>query len=133
LLGEPKLDLPDARAILAELTARQVKLNLGGSVHDPTDPVGRLLFNMPAVLGSTRRRLAVELVGEVRRLDQRIRATGEQILAAVKESGTSLTELFGVAGMLAGKILVGRIGASVRVGGGVRVLHRHGSDRGVLW
>jgi DNA invertase Pin-like site-specific DNA recombinase len=41
--------LPDARAILEELTARQVKLNLGGSVHDPPDPVGRLLFNVLAM------------------------------------------------------------------------------------
>lgn len=38
--------LPDARDITHELTARQVKLNIGGSVHDPTDPVGRLLFNV---------------------------------------------------------------------------------------
>ncbi|MCA1700876.1 MAG: recombinase family protein, partial [Actinobacteria bacterium] len=30
--------LPDARAIADELTQRSVKLNLGGSVHDPTDP-----------------------------------------------------------------------------------------------
>jgi hypothetical protein len=37
--------LPDARAIADELTRRHVKLNLGGSVHDPDDPVGRLLFN----------------------------------------------------------------------------------------
>jgi DNA invertase Pin-like site-specific DNA recombinase len=29
---------PDARDIADELTARQVELNLGGSVHDPTDP-----------------------------------------------------------------------------------------------
>src|SRR6187200_1043648 len=36
--------LPDARDILEDLTARNVKLSLGGSVHDPTDPVGRLLF-----------------------------------------------------------------------------------------
>jgi Resolvase, N terminal domain len=36
--------LPDARAIADELTAGQVRLNLGGSVYDPTDPVGRLLF-----------------------------------------------------------------------------------------
>src|SRR5215217_1332886 len=28
--------LPDARDIVAELTAREVKLSLGGSVHDPT-------------------------------------------------------------------------------------------------
>ena len=34
--------LPDARAIADELTTRQVKLNLGGSVQDPTDPIGRL-------------------------------------------------------------------------------------------
>ncbi|MGQ0680643.1 MAG: recombinase family protein [Actinomycetota bacterium] len=38
--------LPDARDIADELTGRQVKLNLGGSVYDPTDPVGKLLFNV---------------------------------------------------------------------------------------
>src|SRR3954469_14061941 len=42
--------LPDARAIANELTSGQVKLNLGGSVHDPTDPVGRLLFNVLAMV-----------------------------------------------------------------------------------
>jgi len=40
--------LPDARDIVAELTAGEVTLSLGGSVHDPTDPVGRLLFNVLA-------------------------------------------------------------------------------------
>jgi hypothetical protein len=29
-----------------ELNVRQVRLNLGGSVYDPTDPVCRLLFNV---------------------------------------------------------------------------------------
>jgi DNA invertase Pin-like site-specific DNA recombinase len=42
--------LPDARAIADELTVRQVRLNLGGSVYDPTDPVGRLLFNVLAMV-----------------------------------------------------------------------------------
>ena len=42
--------LPDARAIADELTVRQVCLNLGGSVYDPTDPVGRLLFNVLAMV-----------------------------------------------------------------------------------
>jgi Resolvase, N terminal domain len=32
--------LPDARDILAELTARNVRLGLGGSVHDPNDSIG---------------------------------------------------------------------------------------------
>jgi len=42
--------LPDAREILNDLTKREVKLSLGGSVHDPTDPVGRLLFNVLAMV-----------------------------------------------------------------------------------
>jgi hypothetical protein len=41
---------PDARDILDELTRRNVKLSLGGSIHDPTDPVGRLLFNVFAMV-----------------------------------------------------------------------------------
>ena len=40
--------LPDARDIVAELTARDVALSLGGSVHDPTDPVGRSCSPSPA-------------------------------------------------------------------------------------
>ena len=42
--------LPDARAIADELTQRQVRLNLGGSVYDPNDPVRRLLFNVLAMV-----------------------------------------------------------------------------------
>jgi DNA invertase Pin-like site-specific DNA recombinase len=42
--------LPDARAIAEELTVRQVRLSLGGSVYDPHDPVGRLLFNVLAMV-----------------------------------------------------------------------------------
>ncbi len=38
--------LPDARDIADELTRKGVSLSLGGSVYDPTDPVGRLLFNV---------------------------------------------------------------------------------------
>ena len=42
--------LPDARAIADELTARQVRLSLGCSVYDPNDAVGRLLFNVLAMV-----------------------------------------------------------------------------------
>jgi DNA invertase Pin-like site-specific DNA recombinase len=48
-VDRPARSLPDARDIAAELTARDVALSLGGSVHDPTDPVGRL-FNVPAMV-----------------------------------------------------------------------------------
>jgi DNA invertase Pin-like site-specific DNA recombinase len=42
--------VPDARDIADELTTRAVKLDIGGSVHDPTDPVGRLLFTVLAMI-----------------------------------------------------------------------------------
>ena len=42
--------LPDAQSIADELTASQVRLNLGASVYDPTDAVGRLLFNVLAMV-----------------------------------------------------------------------------------
>ena len=41
--------LRDAKDIIDELTAKDVKLSIGGSVHDPNDPVGRLLFNVLAM------------------------------------------------------------------------------------
>ena len=49
----PKLDrlarsVPDARATADALAARGVKLQLGSSVHDPTDPMGKMFFNILA-------------------------------------------------------------------------------------
>jgi DNA invertase Pin-like site-specific DNA recombinase len=42
--------VPDARVIADQLAAKGVRLNLGGAVHDPTDPVGKLLFNALAMV-----------------------------------------------------------------------------------
>jgi DNA invertase Pin-like site-specific DNA recombinase len=42
--------LSDARDIIEDLTKRNVKLSIGGSIHDPTDPVGRLLVNVLAMV-----------------------------------------------------------------------------------
>jgi DNA invertase Pin-like site-specific DNA recombinase len=36
--------------VLEDLTRRQVKLGFGGSVHDPNDPVERLLLNVLAMV-----------------------------------------------------------------------------------
>ncbi len=49
----PKLDrlarsVPDARGIADELMKRGVKLQLGSTVHDPTDPMGKMFFNILA-------------------------------------------------------------------------------------
>lgn len=38
--------LPEARDIADELTRKGVSLNIGGSIYDPHDPVGKLLFNV---------------------------------------------------------------------------------------
>ena len=42
--------LRDASDIVYELTLKGVKLSIGDSVHDPKDPVGRLLFNVLAMV-----------------------------------------------------------------------------------
>ena len=40
--------VPDARAIADQLQVGQVKLALGPSVYDPTDPMGKMFFNILA-------------------------------------------------------------------------------------
>ncbi len=37
-------------AIAAELASREVALSLGGTVYDPTDPVGKLMFTTLAMV-----------------------------------------------------------------------------------
>jgi DNA invertase Pin-like site-specific DNA recombinase len=44
--------VPDARDIVDELTARGVSLNVAGSVHDPTDPIVRLLFTVLSMIAA---------------------------------------------------------------------------------
>lgn len=49
----PKLDrlarsVPDARAIGDELMAKGVRLQIGESIYDPQDPIGKLFFNILA-------------------------------------------------------------------------------------
>ncbi|MDE3028266.1 MAG: recombinase family protein [Paracoccaceae bacterium] len=49
----PKLDrlarsVPDARTIAEQLEKKGVKLALGASVYDPTDPMGKMFFNILA-------------------------------------------------------------------------------------
>ena len=53
VLVVPKLDrlarsVPDARAIAEQLEKKGVKLAIGASVYDPTDPMGKMFFNILA-------------------------------------------------------------------------------------
>jgi DNA invertase Pin-like site-specific DNA recombinase len=103
--------LPDARDIVDELTARQVKLNLGGSVHDPTDPVGRLLFNVLAMVAEfeadlikmrTREGMKVARArGRLRGKQPKLSASQEAHLVALhrasSHTSSELAELFSVA------------------------------------
>ena len=104
------MSLPDARAIADELTSRQVKLNLGGSVHDPTDPVGRLLFNVLAMVAEfetdlirarTREGMKVAKAnGRLRGKRPKLSPMQEQHLVALYRASahtvSELEELFGV-------------------------------------
>jgi DNA invertase Pin-like site-specific DNA recombinase len=101
--------LPDARAIADELTVRQVRLNLGGSVYDPTDPVGRLLFNVLAMVAEsdliwlrTREGMKVakakgRLRGKQPKLNHRQEAHLVALLNGGEYSTAELAALFGVA------------------------------------
>jgi DNA invertase Pin-like site-specific DNA recombinase len=101
--------LPDARAIADELTVRQVRLNLGESVYDPTDPVGRLLFNVLAMVTEsdlirlrTREGMKVakakgRLRGKQPKLNHRQEAHMVALLHAGECSTAELADLFGVA------------------------------------
>jgi len=102
--------LPDARDIVAELTAREVKLSLGGSVHDPTDPVGRLLFNVLAMVAEfesdlikmrTREGMKVARAkGRLRGKQPKLSARQEEHLVALHAAGghtiSELEELFSI-------------------------------------
>lgn len=64
-------------------------------------------------LARTLRGLARDLIDEIRRLDKRIASAAEQIATAVTEAGSSLTSLYGIGTILAGRILA-RVGAIER-------------------
>lgn len=45
--------VPDGRDIVEEPTANGIRLNIGGSVRDPGDPVGRLLFTTLSMIAES--------------------------------------------------------------------------------
>ncbi|MQA12596.1 MAG: IS110 family transposase [Pseudonocardiaceae bacterium] len=59
------------------------------------------------------RRVAVELVAELRRLERRISSADAAVATAVEATGSTLTELYGIGLVLAGKILA-RVGPTSR-------------------
>lgn len=102
--------LPDARDIADELTAKGVALSLGGSIYDPADPVGRLLFNVLGMVAEfeadlirmrTREGMAIAKgKGKLRGKQPKLSAAKRRHLLAVHAAGThtqtELAELFDV-------------------------------------
>jgi DNA invertase Pin-like site-specific DNA recombinase len=102
--------LRDATDIAEELTRRQVRLNLGGSVYDPTDPVGRLLFNVLGMVAEfesdlirarTREGMATAKVrGKLKGRRPKLSPVQERHMVALHRAGdhtvAELVELFGV-------------------------------------
>src|SRR6476469_2022982 len=102
--------LPDARDILDELTKQNVRLSLGGSIHDPTDPVGRLLFNVLAMVAEfesdlirmrTREGMQVaKAKGRLKGKQPKLKPNQARHLVELHDLGTysqaELAELFGV-------------------------------------
>ena len=52
-----------------------------------------------------RKRMALELLGDVRRLDQQLAAISDRIAAAVEASGTTVTDVYGIGPILAATII----------------------------
>lgn len=100
----------DARDIADELSAKGIRLNLGGSVHDPTDPIGRLLFNVLAMVaefeadlisartkeGMKVARAKGRLRGKQPKLSARQEAHLVELYNAGEHTGAELAEIFRV-------------------------------------
>lgn len=103
--------LRDAKDIVDELTRREVKLSIGGSVHDPTDPFGRLQLTVLAMVAEfqadlirarTREGMAVaKAKGRLQGKQPKLSKTQETHLVSVHRAGRHTTvesaELFAVA------------------------------------
>ena len=111
----PKLDrlarsVPDARAIADSLLARGVRLALGTSVYDPTDPMGKMFFNILATFAEfeadlirlrTREGMAMarakgKLRGKRPKLSERRQRELTRMHASGDYSISDLAEVFGV-------------------------------------
>jgi DNA invertase Pin-like site-specific DNA recombinase len=111
----PKLDrlarsVPDARAIGDALAASGVRLSIGGTIYDPTDPMGKMFFNILATFAEfevdllrmrTHEGMAIarangRLKGKQPRLSSRQRVHVLKLLEAGDRTIAELAELFAV-------------------------------------
>ena len=109
-LGRLARSVPDARDIGDSLTTRGIRLSLGGTIYDPTDPMGKMFFNILATFAEfevdllrmrTREGMAVarakgRLKGKQPKLSARQQARLVQLHEAGEHKIAELAELFSV-------------------------------------
>ncbi len=117
LLSERREDLVAERTrALNRLHGLLRDLVPGGVAGDTLDPPSRPHPARHTAQGSSarvRRRLASEILRDVRALERKIADLNERIEAEVEASGTTLTEIFGIGPILAAKI-IGTVGSVAR-------------------
>jgi transposase len=144
LLAKRNLDIGNHRTrVVCRLHAALAALAPGGIAKElNASDADELLDRIPAgtPVAQARHDLAAELLDDVRRLDVQLKESHRRIRVAVKASGTSLTELFGVGPIIA-CMLIGYTGdvrrfanrdqfatyngtAPIELSSGGRVVHR---------
>jgi transposase len=117
LLTERRGDLVAERTrTLSRLHVLLRDLHPGGAKREltATDAAALLGQVRPVTVTDTqRKRIARDLLGDVRRLDRQVAAATTAVRKAVADSGTTLTQIYGVGPILAAKIL-GHTGDVVR-------------------
>lgn len=118
--------ITDARDIADELTARQVRLSFSGSAYDPSDPMGKMVFNMVSVFAEfeadlirARTREGMRIAkrnGRLRGKQPKLSSTQQAHLVKLHETGdytkSELADMFAVARSTIGRTLQ-RAGADI--------------------
>lgn len=109
LLAKRNTDIGDHRCrVVARLHALLLELDPGGIAKEiNASDVDRFLAEVhPATPAEqVRYDLAVELLADIRRLDEQLKASHKRIKVAVAASGSSVTDIFGVGPILAAMLI----------------------------
>jgi len=117
LLSDRRDDLVAERTrTLSRLHVLLADLHPGGAKRELSATRAAALLRQVrpiTVVDLERKRIARELLADVRRLDRQVKTASQAIRTAVREHGTTLTEVFGVGAVLAAKLL-GHVGDITR-------------------
>jgi transposase len=117
LLSDRRDDLVAERTrVLSRLHVLLADLHPGGATRELTATRAAALLRKIHPITAVdveRKRIAHQLLTDVRRLDRQVKTASQTIGTAVREHGTTLTEVFGVGPVLAAK-LVGHAGDITR-------------------